>query len=135
MSIYFILSAVIAYLIYRDAKNKWGYSQNTAMLWALGTLALPYVVGVAYILLGRKPRWKIPQEAKPSDAVTYEGGEDAVDISEKIPCPMCGSRVPSSFGQCPKCGYTLHFCCTHCGSTLERGAKYCPECGTKAPDK
>lgn len=135
MSFYFILGAILAFLVYRDAKNKWGYSANTALLWAMGTWAAPYIVGIIYLLFGRKPHWKVPQQAQPSDTVSYGGGEDAVDVSEKVSCPMCASQVPSSFEQCPKCGYTLHLRCSSCGHELARGDKFCPKCGAKAPEK
>jgi len=135
MSIYFLCSAILAFLVYRDARNKWGYSANYALLWGLGTLAAPYVVGVIYFFLGRKPQWKIPKRSDPSDSVSYSTKGDAVDVSEKISCPMCANLVPSSFEKCPSCGYTLHLHCTNCGRELDRSDKYCPGCGSKAPEK
>ena len=134
MSIHMLLSAIVAVWIYYDAKKKCGYSQNAALLWALGAVLAVYVVALVYLLFGRKPR-NIARQSDAAAQVTEAGGEEATDVSEKVNCPMCGGSVPASFSRCPRCGYTLKLCCTNCGRELEREWKTCPYCGTAAPEK
>ena len=135
MPVHLLLSIIAALLVYRDTK-KWGYSSNTRLLWALGTAAAPYIVGLFYLILGRRlhGRGRVPRPVYPDEDVSRPEGE-AVDVSETIGCPMCGSQVPSSFQQCPKCGYTMKLLCLNCGRELERDWKSCPYCGADAPKK
>ena len=133
MSISLIIGILCAVWVYSDAK-KHGYSQNLALLWALGTAALFWIVVPVYFLLGRR-RKTLPQPVQPSDQVTLDSPENPVDVSEKVTCPMCASDVPSSFEKCPHCGFTLHLVCPNCGSELERTWKICPHCGAAAPEK
>ena len=133
MSISLVLGVLFGVWIYSDSK-KHGYSQNLALLWALGSIALCWVVVPVYFLLGRRHR-NLPKPVDPADSVTLDTPENPVDVSEKVTCPMCASEVPSSFEKCPHCGFTLHLTCQNCGSELERDWKTCPHCGTPAPEK
>ena len=130
MSFSILIGALVAPWVYRDAKKKWGYSRNTALLWALATVVSFYIVIPVYFIFGRKLQMV---KSTPTDTSTIEG--EAVDVSEKADCPMCASKVPVSFEKCPHCGYTLKFVCSKCGRDIKRDWKTCPYCGELTPEK
>jgi len=130
MSYIIIIGALFAFWIYRDAK-KWGYSQNIAILWALGSILAPYIAIPIYFLFGRK--FQITSRQKEQDMQTIEA--EAVFVGEMVDCPMCASKVQEDAAACPRCGYSLKLLCNKCGHALDREWKVCPYCQEKAPGK
>lgn len=129
-----VISMLAAFWVYRDAQ-KFGYQKNIALLWALGTIVLFWVVFPIYLLLGRKfqvknkqkQNKKIEQATIEADAVSFEAAT--------AECPMCAKSVQEDATKCPYCGYTLTLFCANCGEALERQWQHCPHCQAKSPEK
>lgn len=129
----FLLSAAAAYWVYNDTKSM-GFSSSKCMIWTMFTFFFWYIALPIYFLIGRENK-NLPKHSRQSDDAFYtekEQGEDnTVDVSEKVICPKCGEKVPSSFSHCQHCGYTMKPQCSGCGRTLESDWSVCPHCGTK----
>ncbi len=121
-----IIGVIAAYWVYNDAR-RFGYATGTALMWALGTIPLPYIFLPLYLLLGRRPR----AVSRPPEVVDIE----AVPVEETIYCPMCASKVKEEFQTCPYCSHTLRPKCAGCGRELRRDWKTCPYCEAPAAPK
>lgn len=129
MSLYVIIGLLAAFWVYRDAQ-KYGYSKNIALLWAMGNIFMVLLFLPLYLLMGRKPQMHSNRrvEEKTIDAeATFHG--------VMRDCPMCAKKVQEDFKVCPYCGYTLKLSCEKCGQELKREWKSCPYCQTEAPEK
>lgn len=123
-SIGFLIAFIAAILVYNDAK-KHGHEMGSALLWALGTLAMLIVVLPLYLIFGRRPQLK--KNRADSNIIDIE----ATVVDETYAnCTMCGSKVKDDFNICPYCGFTLRPKCKNCGQSLSRGDKMCPNCQT-----
>lgn len=126
-----LLRFYATYWIYNDTK-KMGLESSKRFMWTVGTLFVWYLAVPLYFILVRNSRTVPSRRQEPADNVTYsEPKGEAVDVSEKVTCPMCKKPVPSSFSFCPHCGYTMKPQCSGCGKTLEPEWATCPHCGTK----
>jgi RNA polymerase subunit RPABC4/transcription elongation factor Spt4 len=121
-----IIGAVAAYWVYNDARRL-GREQGTALLWALGTVPLPFIILPLYLVLGRRQ----PAVRRPPEVVDIE----AVPVEETMYCPMCGRKVKEEYQACPYCSHTLRPKCTSCGRELRRDWKICPYCEAPATGK
>lgn len=129
MSLLMLLGIVAAFWVYRDAQ-KFGYSKNFALLWAVGNIMMVAIFFPLYLLVGRKPQMKSNRRIEEK---TIEA--EAVFSGEVLDCPMCARHVQVDFKVCPYCGYSLTLNCENCGQELKREFKTCPYCQTEAPDK
>lgn len=125
----FLIAFFAAFWVYNDAKRR-GHELGSALLWALGTLAMLVVVLPLYLLFGRRPQLK--KNCKDPRIIDVE----ATVVSETYTnCTMCGSKVKEEFNVCPYCGFTLRPKCNQCGQQLGRAAKICPKCETPVDKK
>ncbi|MEG6584152.1 double zinc ribbon domain-containing protein [Dendrosporobacter sp. 1207_IL3150] len=126
-SLSFLIALLAAFWVYKDAKSR-GQSKNTALLWAVGTLAMLIVFLPLYLLFGRRK-----PEMRRNDEKTID--VEATVIEDSISCPMCASKVKDDFKVCPYCSYTLQPKCEQCGHELKREWKACPNCQTPNSNK
>ena len=122
------------YWMFKDTKRL-GIESSKRFFWLVFTLFFWYFAVPLYFILVRKSG-PLPARPDPADNVTYgEPKNGTVDVSEKVICPKCGAKVPSSFSACNNCGYQLKPQCQGCGRTLESGWTVCPHCGTKVGEE
>lgn len=131
MHFIFTLAAVAAaYWVYQDARTK-GYTTSTVLLWTIGTLMMMVIVLPLYLLFGRRPKGR----TRRGEQIIDVEATAVVDETNKIDCPMCGSKVQEDFKLCPYCGYTLKPKCLKCGQDVSREWRKCPYCQTPTPEK
>lgn len=125
----YLIAFLAAFWVYNDAKRR-GHDLGSALLWAVGTLAMAMIVLPLYLLFGR--RQQMSKVRKDSDIIDVE----ATVVSDNVVnCNMCGSKVKEDYNVCPYCGYTLRPKCQTCGQELNRDLKTCPYCQTPAAPK
>lgn len=120
-SIGFLIAGLSAIWVYNDAKRR-GRDFGSALLWAIGTMAMVVIVLPLYLLFGRRPQMRKDFNADIIDV------EATVITDNVINCTMCGSKVKEDYNVCPYCGFTLRPKCPNCGLQLERNVKACPSC-------
>lgn len=129
LSFGFLIAFVAAMWVYNDAK-KYGHDIGSAVLWALGTLAMLVVVLPLYLIFGRKPQ--LNKSRRNDDIIDV----DAIVVTENYSnCTMCGSKVKDDFNICPYCGFTLNPKCKNCGQQISRDVRSCPNCKTPTDPK
>jgi len=125
----YLIAFLAAFWVYNDAKSR-DHNVGSALLWAVGTLALAVIVLPLYLLFGR--RKQMNKAYKGSDIIDIEA---TVIADDAINCSMCGSKVKEDYNLCPYCGYTLRPKCQTCGQELDRNLKICPQCQTPTAHK
>ena len=104
MFIYFGLVVVAAIYVFTDAKKR-GMS---AVMWALITLFVPFLLGLIIYLICRNPLMEFQ-------------------------CPKCGNGLENHAKTCPQCGHSLLTQCPECNFPVQRGWRNCPSCGKELP--
>ena len=91
-----IIRILAALFVYNHAKKR-GHGALTALLWAVGSGVVPYVILPLYLLLGRKI--KVQNQYDNKDVIDIE----ATVVEERISCTHCGNQVKEDFLVCPYC--------------------------------
>ena len=115
-----LIASLAGIWVFFDARKR-GSEPATAAMWAVGTVALLFVVLPLYLLVGRKAAIKPIRRQEVIDV-------EAIPVEDVIYCPMCGGKGKDDYIVCPHCSHTLKPACTACGKSLERTWRVCPFC-------
>ncbi len=103
IGIYFLVSSIIAYAIYKDSLRK---GLSSAGFWFF-IILLFSVIGLVFYFIFREPfsnENKQISRATQSDHVTSQNMPLNTEI---LFCPQCGKRIPSYSRFCPECGASI----------------------------
>jgi RNA polymerase subunit RPABC4/transcription elongation factor Spt4 len=94
----FVIAAVVAAYVYRDAKER----GLDPWLWATVAAFVPYFIGlIIYLVLRQSARRR---------------------------CSKCGRFLQNDFSNCPYCGEPVSLTCPQCGQAVAHDWKVCPRC-------
>jgi ribosomal protein L40E len=139
----FIVGGVVfVVLLYWFSKStEWSRGELTLQEFTIALLAAFYHLVLGLLCLGTA---EILSSLMSVPSTTPAETEDSTsEILAERPCGRCGTKNPSNFEFCWKCGAAIEsidrekedehkeYTCSVCGADLERNQKYCVKCGAE----
>ncbi|MFX1496208.1 MAG: zinc ribbon domain-containing protein [Promethearchaeota archaeon] len=104
---------------------------SAALLWALGFLLVPIIIGYIMYIVGY---FKLSTLAERAPTFKKQPVPPVIPEAPKPPKPVPPPSYTTPYSSTPETTPSMNFC-PHCGAELEKGGRYCGTCGSALYEK